>query len=65
MTMVGLGLAWEGSRFGQPLRYGRPQVNDDQCAIAVMLNLVDPPFPGRGFRHGGRDFELDEAERGY
>ena len=40
-------------------------VDDDQGAIAVILDLVNPPIADRRFRYGGRDFELDEAERGH
>jgi hypothetical protein len=41
-------------------------VDDDQGAVAVILDLVNPASSPRWrLRDRGRDFELDEAERGY
>jgi hypothetical protein len=38
-------------------------VNDDQGAVAVMLDLVNPALAGGRFRYQRGDFWLDEAER--
>ena len=38
-------------------------VDDDQGPVAVMLDLVNPAISGWRFRHGRRDFLLNEAER--
>jgi hypothetical protein len=40
-------------------------VDDDQGAIAIVLDLVNPTVPGRRLRDEGREFRLDEAERGH
>jgi len=40
-------------------------VDDDQGAVAVILDLVNPASPRWRLRDRGRDFELDEAELGY
>ena len=40
-------------------------IDDDQGAIAVILDLVNPALPGRRLRDEGREFRLDEAERGH
>ena len=37
-------------------------IDDDQGAIAVILDLVNPALPGRRLRDEGREFRLDEAE---
>jgi hypothetical protein len=37
-------------------------INDDQGAVAVMLDLVNPPFSGGWLRHERGDFRSDEAE---
>ena len=37
-------------------------VDDDQGAIAVILDLVNPPLSGGRFRHKRRDFRSDEPE---
>jgi hypothetical protein len=39
-------------------------IDDDQGAVAVMLDLGNPPVSGRRFQYERRDFWLDEAERG-
>ena len=39
-------------------------VDDDQGAVAVMLDLVNPALSGGRFRHERGDFRPDEAERG-
>jgi hypothetical protein len=39
-------------------------VDDDQGAIAVILDLMYPASPRWRLRDRGRDFELVEAERG-
>ena len=39
-------------------------IDDDQGAIAVMLDLVNPALSGGWFRHKRGDFRPDEAERG-
>jgi hypothetical protein len=36
-------------------------IDDDQGAVAVVLDLMNPPFSGRWFRHQSWDFRLDEA----
>src|SRR5262245_59128734 len=38
-------------------------IDDDQCAVAVVLDLVNPAFSGAWFRHECRDFRPYEAER--
>ena len=40
-------------------------IDDDQGAIAVILDLVNPALPGRRLRDEGREFGLDEAETGF
>jgi len=37
-------------------------IDDDQHAVAVVLDLVNPPFSGGWFRHKHGDFRPDEAE---
>jgi hypothetical protein len=39
-------------------------IDDDQGAIAVIFDLVNPALSGRGFRDEGRELRLDEAEPG-
>jgi len=38
-------------------------VDDNQGAITVVLDLVNPTFSGGWFWHESGDFRLDEAER--
>jgi hypothetical protein len=38
-------------------------IDDDQGAVAVMLDLVNPTLSGGWFRYECGDFRLDEAER--
>ena len=38
-------------------------VDDDQGAIAVILDLVNPAVSGRRLWHERRDFRPDKAER--
>jgi hypothetical protein len=38
-------------------------VDDDQRAIAIMLDLMNPALSGGRLRDEGRDFRPDEAER--
>jgi hypothetical protein len=38
-------------------------IDDDQGAVAVMLDLVNPPLSGGWLRHERRDFRPDKAER--
>src|SRR5262245_37927339 len=40
-------------------------IDDDQSAVAVILDLVNPVSPRWWFQDRGRNFELDEAERGH
>jgi hypothetical protein len=37
-------------------------IDDDQGAVAVILDLVKPAVPCRWLRDEGREFRLDEAE---
>jgi hypothetical protein len=39
-------------------------VDNDQGAVAVMLDLVNPALSGGWFRHERGDFRPDKAERG-
>jgi hypothetical protein len=40
-------------------------VDDDQRAIAIMLDLVNPALSGGRLRDEGRDFRRNEAKRGH
>ena len=37
-------------------------IDDDQGAIAIIFDLVNPALPGRRLRDEGREFRLDKAE---
>jgi hypothetical protein len=39
-----------------------PLIDDNQGAVAVILNLMNPSVPGWWFRQESRDFQPDKAE---